>query len=883
MTVWSRPPPHCWNVVGPCDPPALARLLAQASGAPIPWERVDLRGRPADWDGELARLAWQLANSPPDDGSPLRAVLARHRPEHHVLLVAESPAAMASGWTEALFGLPAPQAVTAEDERYWRDQLAGVIGGEPPWRCRKPIATGGPAHVDVPLEPELARRLAAAAGVAVADVVAAAAVALLARYGRQRDLLFGSVLGAGFGDGAAARVLPRPELLPVRVDVAGDLPFADLLVRVGAARRQAAARRPCRVAATTAIPVTVAARGASSRARELGPALATPLPVPRPAPGPGLWLEVEEDRTTCWYDSGRAVPAHVERFTRHLVVLLREAEAQPRQPLRRLRALDPAERARLLADANSTAVTYADSSPVPGRVLGWARRRPHAPAVVAGGTTLTYGELAARAAGLAARLRVVGVGPDVLVGLWLPRSTDLVVAALAVLLAGGAHVAFDSTEPARRVTAALADAGAPVLVTRTWRQASDSGNRGGTEAGRGLRPPRPPVVIDLDTPVPPAVPEQASAVPSDLCYVSYTSGSTGVPKGVLVQHEGVSNLASWHAAEFAVRPGDHLPQLASPSSDEWCLEVWPCLAAGATLEVAHDGVAESPEALLRWLHERRIAVAYLPTGLAVELLHRPWPPDTALRALLVGGEKLYGHVPDGLPFRVCHVYGRPETSTLATCGDVVPGDVSPPIGWPLPNTRVYVLDEGGEPVPPGAVGELHIGGACVARGYLGRPAPRPSQFSDDLAAGGRRYATGDLVRRLDDGALELVGRIENKIKLRGFHIEPGQVEAALRRDGAVRDAVVVVHDGRVLVAYVTPRDAARPPDAGELRRELADLLPAFMVPHAVVPLDAFPLTPHGEVDRRALARRRPVEQDGAAVPSQRRQAVRAPDPTGGHP
>ncbi|HKS47441.1 MAG TPA: AMP-binding protein [Amycolatopsis sp.] len=816
--------PLCWKVAGPCDPATLAGRIARAVGSPIPWRVL------APKDGGLAPPAWRLADTAPEESAPVRVVLVAHGPEHHTLLVWESPEAAASGWAERLFELAAPPSATPRHDRYWRTELAGASGCAPPWQ-RRDHAGGDIAHTRVPLAPGIVARLAADAGVTVADVVAAAAVALQARYGRQRQLLFGSVLGAGFGDGSPGHPA-RPEVLPVRVSVAAERPFGDFLSEVAAARRRSAVWRPCPV--SPSFSVTVAPRRVP-RAYRLGEAVITPVPIPRTSANSGLWLDVDGQDVTCWYDSGRAVPDHAERFGRQLAALLREAAARPRQPLTRLRVLEPGERARLLGGANGVAVTYTDQSPVPGRVLRWARRQPAAPAVVSGEFTLSYGELAARAAALAARLTALGVGPDRIVGIQLPRSPDLVVAALAVLVAGGAHLGFDPAEPRKRVERALADAGGTVLITRRW------------ETGDSLRRL---TVVDLDSAVrAPTRMKRATVTLSNLCYVDHASG-----RGVLVPHEGVSNLVSWFGAEFGVAPGDRLLQLASPSAGDWCLEVWPCLGNGATLDIPGDDVSASPERLIGWLRRRRITVAHLPTALAVGPLHRPWPPGSPLRALLVVGGRLDRYPPEGLPFRVFHGYGCAETSVLSACCELKPGERPggiPPIGRPLPNVRAAVLDESGEPVPPGAVGELHIGGAGVARGYVGRSATRPSPFSADLTAGGRRYATGDLVRLLGDGTLEFVGRADDRIELCGFRIEPGEIEAALRRSVAVRDAAVTAHDGR-LVAYVTPRDRARPPDPRQLRRELGDVLPAFMVPRKVVRLDALPLTPHGQVNRRAL-------------------------------
>ena len=315
-----------------------------------------------------------------------------------------------------------------------------------------------------------------------------------------------------------------------------------------------------------------------------------------------------------------------------------------------------------------------------------------------------------------------------------------------------------------------------------------------------------------------------------------------------------------------------MPQLAKPSFDGWALEVWPCLAAGGTLCLTGGKVPDSPQDLVDWLDRQRISVGFFTTALAMPMLASAWPADSAFRAMLLGGEKL--HQPPAIQptFRLCHVYGPTETTMLATFGDIgndAPRDTAPPIGMPLPGLTAHVLDGERGPVSYGEPGELHIEGTGVGRGYLNRPELTADRFY--LSPRGQRvYATGDVVRRLPDGRLEFIGRIDGQIKLRGFRIEPGEIEAAMLRVTGVDQAAAVVNERpgecdpqtRRLIGYWTGAEQSR------VRDELADLLPPYMIPHALIRLAALPLTPHGKVDRAALAALPfPGAESAAAPPS----------------
>ncbi|MEU2060470.1 non-ribosomal peptide synthase/polyketide synthase [Streptomyces sp. NPDC013455] len=501
----------------------------------------------------------------------------------------------------------------------------------------------------------------------------------------------------------------------------------------------------------------------------------------------------------------------------------------------------------------------------------WVARTPDAPALTDGRRTWSYRELADRADRLAAHLVRRGAGPEQVVALVLPRSMELIAAELAVARAGAAFLPVDPAYPAERRALMLDDAAPAVILDDPLRLGELLGAEAGAEEEAG---PGDGAVADAD----------------HAAYVIYTSGSTGTPKGVAVTHRGIGGFTAAAAERYAVGPGDRVLQFSSPSFDASVLELFVSVLAGATLVVPPHGPWLGDE-LAAVLDEHRITHALIPPAALATL---PDPADGTgrhLRTLIVGAEACpAGMVDRWAPGRrMINSYGPTETTIVATwTGPLTAGRGTPTIGDALPHTRVYVLDSAMRPVPPGADGELFVGGDAVARGYLGRPGLTAARFVADPFGppGGRLYRTGDRVRRTADGELEFLGRLDRQVKIRGFRIEPGETEAALRRAGAgaVGEAVVVVREDEPghqrLVAYVTPsgqtpatatppgevRSASAQPtappapaptppaplDPVALRAAVARLLPAHLVPSAVVVLDRMPLTAQHKIDRRAL-------------------------------
>ena len=489
---------------------------------------------------------------------------------------------------------------------------------------------------------------------------------------------------------------------------------------------------------------------------------------------------------------------------------------------------------------------------VPDLVRAQAEAAPEALAVAAGDWRLTYGDLERRAERLADRLRSLGVGPDTIVGLCLHSSPAMVVGALGILKAGGAYLALDPGLPPERLAFLLNDAGPGLVVTA--RCLADR------------LPPGARRLIPLDPegrdggPEPPGRRRVAISA-GDLAYVVYTSGSTGRPKGVELTRGGLLNLVRWHRREFAVTPGDRATQIAGVGFDAAVWEIWPYLTAGASVHIPGEAIRQDPEALRDWLVSERISRTFLPTQMAERVIALRWPAHTVLRTLLTGADTLHRYPPPGLPFTVVNNYGPTECTVVATSGPVCPdrSAIAPPtIGLPIEGVQVHLLDGSLRPVPRGKPGELCIGGAGVGRGYVGRPDLTRERFIRDpfsTEPGARLFRTGDLARRLPDGRLVFLGRIDEQIKVRGYRIEPAEIVAALNRHPAVEESVVVGHQAAPgdtrLVAYFVPAPG-RHPSRAELQGFLGTRLPDYMVPGTFLALPSLPLNASGKVDRAAL-------------------------------
>ncbi|MDY7093781.1 MAG: amino acid adenylation domain-containing protein [Acidobacteriota bacterium] len=565
----------------------------------------------------------------------------------------------------------------------------------------------------------------------------------------------------------------------------------------------------------------------------------------------------------------------MERMVEHYFQLLRSAVANPDAPLETLSLLADEERQQILVLGQGGRRELSQRS-LNQLFEARAEERPEALAVSDGERSWSYGELEERSNRLARWLRRHGVGHGVLVGLCLPRGVHLPLGALASLKAGGAYLPLDPQHPSERIAYALEDSGVRVLLTAGGAVPAVEGDV---------------LCLDLETDWHRVAEESAqrpavSTEPLMRAYVIYTSGSTGRPKGTEVTHRGAINLVTWHLEAFQLGTGDHCALVASPAFDASVWELWPPLAAGASLHVPPSAARTDPETLYRWLAQAQITVTFLPTPLAEAMLEEEAPPGLALRILLVGGDRLRRAPRPGLPFRLINNYGPTEDAVVTTSGEVAAlaraQEARPPsIGRVLPNKRLLILDRRLSPVPLGVPGELFIGGAGLARGYLHRPGltadrflpdPFPSEGSepgDGSRPGGRLYRTGDRVRWLPGGEIEFLGRTDHQVKVRGYRIELGEIEAQLEEHPQVHAAVVVALPGAAgLAAFIEPVEtedgevdlALDLPD--RLAQHLAPRLPDYMMPAGFAVVDQLPLTPTGKVDRGRLAQRAPKLQWG---------------------
>ncbi|MFD6910780.1 amino acid adenylation domain-containing protein [Streptomyces virginiae] len=488
-----------------------------------------------------------------------------------------------------------------------------------------------------------------------------------------------------------------------------------------------------------------------------------------------------------------------------------------------------------------------------------AARTPRATALAQGDRSWTYAELEAATNRLAHALIARGAAAGARIGLCYPRSADYVIGSLAILKTGAAIVALDPVNPDDRLAAMIADA-APLLVLTPAdlgrRIPGDIPQAEVATAGAGLPDTAPEVVTGPDT----------------VSHLIYTSGSTGTPKAVLERHGALTNLVHWTTRAYGVRPGDRASWMSTPGFAVQIMEWLAYLPAGAAVHIPEAGQAQTPEQIRDWLVGEGITHTMLVAALAEPAWGLDWPADTALRILVTTAERVHSWPPVDTPFRVVMTYGTTETTNVLSCldlgagidftsqatSDEVRATRQVPVGVPIANLRVHLLDEDGSPVPEGEVGRLHVSGAGVAAGYHGRPELTAAKFHPNFLADDAHpvlYDTGDLARRREDGAVELLGRSDSQVKIRGFRVELGEVETHIARLDDIAEAVVVTQErgpgDKRLIAYVSPAGTAAP-DSAAVRAEVARTLPYYMVPATVVVLPSLPRLPNGKVDRRSL-------------------------------
>ncbi|MEM7201067.1 MAG: SDR family NAD(P)-dependent oxidoreductase [Planctomycetota bacterium] len=555
------------------------------------------------------------------------------------------------------------------------------------------------------------------------------------------------------------------------------------------------------------------------------------------------------------FDPDRLDRDRVGRMAEHLAALVAALGADPRADVHRVPMLTAAERA-LHAELAVPAVP-APGPPIPARVAAALADAPSALAIDDGTVRWSRAELAAQASRVAAHLAAAGVRPGARVAIALPRSGAWVAALLGTWRLGAAYVALDPDEPTHRRAVMLRAADAAACITRE-------------ECGTGWCGLTPSLTL-TDLASCPAVAEPAAAAVGDeaAAYVVFTSGSTGTPKGVVVSHGALRGLVQWHLRTYQLAAGDRVAQTASPGFDAAGWELWPALAAGASLHLPRDAVRNDPRELWSWLAAQRIGVAFAATPVCEGLLATPRPAALALRALLTGGGRLHAPPREALPFALVNHYGPSECTVVATCAVVTPGRPgAPPIGRPIDGVGVRLVDGHDQPVPVGAVGEIVLSGPALADGYLGAAGV-------DGFAGAGEYRTGDRASLDASGVLHFVGRIDEQVELRGLRVELGEVDAAVAAAHPAVKACAAVRQGENgaarLVAYLEmePTAGSRP-DPAALRAAAAARLPAAMVPTAFVVLDRLPRLRSGKVHRAALTRRSIEQrrQDRGVLPPQ---------------
>ncbi len=892
-----------------------------AHPAQLPLAQVDLGSLPpAERQAELDRRLATEARRPYDLAKDqlIRALLVRLAPDEHVFLLGMHHI-VSDGWTLGLLlrelavlyesistgaesplpPLPIRFADYALWERetfqgealekalaYWRRQLAGapaleLLADRP--RSARHAIQGGTRSRHLP--PELVRELRALSqreGATLFMTLLAGFQALLHRYTGQDDIVLGSCVAgrpqvelenlAGFfvntlvlrtsagGQPSFRELLGRTRETVLGAMAHQDLPFEKLVAELQPDRH--AVRNPffeVMFVLQSASGAPPQAAGLAFQPLELDNGTAKfELTLSLAETGDGLVVSAE-------FRTDLFEPATIARLLEHYELLLAAAAADPARRVAELPLLAPAERATIVDEWSGHRHRRPSEGNVADLFREQAKRTPHAIALSGAATRLTYRELDEHSNRLAHLLQKRGARPGALVALCLERSPQIAVALLAILKSGAAYVSLDPGYPAARLHLMLADCRPAVLVTQDHLRPLLESAVGREASGAA------PALVSLEAArdeidAQPATPPAGPVTADSLAYVCYTSGSTGRPKGVCIPHRGIVRLVR-DTDYIRFGPDETGLQFAPVAFDASTFEIWGPLLNGGRLAVFPPGLPSLGE-LADFIAQQGVTVLFLTTGLFNQLVDGPVERLAGVRHLLTGGEAMSpvhaARFRARLPqVRLLNVYGPTENTSLSTGHEIqtVPDDGRPvPIGRPLTNTTVYLLDPLRQPVPAGVPGELHTGGAGVAAGYLGRPDLDAERFVPDpfdATPGARLYRTGDLARWLPDGTIEFLGRLDRQVKLRGFRLELGEIEAVLLKHPAVAQAAVLLDRDAVagprLVAYVAARPPARP-EPGELREHLQKQLPDYMVPALFVPVPEIPLNANGKVDAAALPR-----------------------------
>ncbi|MEH2435907.1 MAG: non-ribosomal peptide synthase/polyketide synthase [Nostoc sp.] len=784
---------------------------------------------------------------------------------------------------------------------YWEQQLANApaLLSLPTDRPRPSMQTFAGAYQQFALSKELTDKLTQLSqqqGVTLFMTLLAAFDTLLYRYTGTEDILVGSPIANRDRSEIEGLIGFFLNTLVMRTNLAGNPSFSELLGRVREMAMDAyshqnlpfemlvEALQPERDLSHTPLfqVMFVLQNAPISQQLELTGLTVSPLVVKSTTTKFDLTLAMENTATGLvgmWeYNTDLFDASTIERMTGHFLTLLEGIIANPGERISQLPLLTEVEQHQLLVEWTDTGVDYPLDKCIHQLFEEQVQRTPDAVAVVFEDQQLTYQQLNSRANQLAHYLKSLGVRADMLVGICVERSIEMVVGLLGILKAGGAYLPLDPEYPTERLHFMLEDAQISVLLTQQ------------KLLDRLAQHQAKLVCLDTDWQLISQLSQDnliTQTQATNLAYVIYTSGSTGQPKGVLIAHQGLLNLVFWHQRTFKITTLDKATQLAGTAFDAAVWELWPYLTAGASIYLVKSEFLSSLVKLRDWLISKQITISFLPTPLAQELLSLEWPTESlAMRSILTGGDKLHQYPSDLIPFQLVNNYGPTENTVVTTSGLVVAKEqdqISPSIGRAIANTQIYILDSNLQLVPVGIPGELHIAGVGLAKGYLNRPELTQERFisnpfqrskrAEEQGGRGetegqssnsvreactkysRLYKTGDLARYLPDGNIEYLGRIDNQVKIRGFRIELAEIEALLGQHDDVQICCVIAREetsgNKRLVAYVVPH-LQMTPTTDELRQFLSDKLPGYMVPSVFVMLESLPLTPNGKVDRRAL-------------------------------
>ncbi len=881
-----------------------AQMIAPTAQLSMPL--VDLQEiPPADRDIEMERMSREEAQKPFNLEKDLmvRAVLLRLESEKHVLLLIMHHIA-GDDWTMGVLfrelvvlyeafkagrESPLPELairysdyaawqrlwlrgeVLEEQLSYWRRQLAGApqVLELPMDRPRPSVQTfAGEVRTSTltPLLSDSIKSLCRQEGVTLFMLLLAAFKILLHRYTGQTDIVVGSPIASRNQTEIEGLIGFFVNSICLRTDLSGDPGFRELLGRVREAALGAYSHQDVPIkqvveefqlrrelSRNPMVQIMFALQNPPPSHIKTGELMVSPKEFHNGTSKLDLTLFMGETQqgliAMAEYNADLFDKETVDRMLGHLQMILEEIVISPERRISELLLLTNAEQQRLLLEWNDTQRAYPRDQCLHHLIETQVERTPDAVAVVFENQRLTYQELNDRANRIAHRLLVLGVVPENLVGLCMERSPDMVVGLLGILKAGAAYVPIDPDYPRERIDFILRDSRSSVLITKQYLLKSMPEHR-----AHVLCLDHDKEILTRCRPDNPAVP----LCPQNLAYLIYTSGSTGVPKAVAIEHSSVVTFVHW--VQDAFSRDEMAGVLASTSIcfDLSVFELFATLCRGGKVILA-ENVLHLPN--LSAAHEVTL-INTVPSAMT-ELIRMDAVPAT-IRTVNLAGEALKNALVQQIYSRqsidrVLNLYGPSEDTTYTTWAVMKRGATrNPPIGRPIANTRVYLLDPGGRPVPQGVPGELFIGGDGLARGYLGRADLTAEKFVPDpfrFFAGSRMYRTGDLARYLSDGNIEFLGRIDHQVKIRGFRIELGEIEAALVDHPAVREAIVIAHDdgsdAKRLVAYVTSKQAPSPASR-ELRLFLEQKLPLSMMPSAFIFLPVLPLTPNGKIDRRAL-------------------------------